>query len=583
MPGDTFLDKPEQPEQPCPYQKLPYNYYKKTTLYDRSIREHDESIRELSHHKLARDIVHRAFFRDEDKKDLKKILEMLEEHSNFQVLKVESVLNKSQWAMHQMFANSYNIKETEENYHGTKYADEIAEEGFRGALCRGSKYGNGICSSTNAWKGISYCDWEGISYCDRDRYEFKLLILSVHVGPSAGGWQDRKDFGKDANGNPILTLTNPTGTIKCSKYESQLLVKAIITGRYMHENNHTIAHKNFVGFYNPGLVKCIQYNNTPSVGVGSAIGASSASAASVASAASGASGVDTENRRSCGTVVKIFNFPQEKYKMYLGFICVIRKIELDGKRLFFFLQVVLDPNNNPVNAQDVNIHIAMMNDVQFTGYESRYRCCIVLQSEYIQKVHGAIVNVAINAAEEAWKDSVGIQAIESGKCAKFAASTANDNDNDNEYIDSLGYNYAHYDYYIDQEVFIQPCLTKNKDNKKYEKFVGWRGIIMRIMSRKGKNWNGKDFILFVKPTYNQDNNLVTFSDSGIKQLNGNCCGFLKGSERDILNKCIPCKPSHLCNYNACIAKRAEQKRNMNAEVVILSDATEQSGPKKARI
>ena len=275
------------------------------------------------------------------------------------------------------------------------------------------------------------------------------------------------------------------------------------------------------------------------------------------------------------------DFPQEKYKKYLGFICVIRKIKLDGKRLFFFLQVVLDLYNNPVNAQDVNTHIAKMNHGQLAGYEGRDRCCIVLQSEYVTKVHGAIVDVAINAAAVAWKDSIGAPAIGSNKCTRFDSGTAHVK----EFVDHLSYNYAHYDYYVGQEVFIESSLTYNKKYKKYEKFVDWRGVIMRIISR-----DSKDFTLFVKPMYDQDNkpvydqdNKPTFDiDFQIRQLNGESFRFLNGPDRDILN-CLPCKAAHLCVYNAYSFKRAEHKRAQRAVLAMLSDAAEQSGSKKARI
>jgi len=141
----------------------------------------------------------------------------------------------------------------------------------------------------------------------------------------------------------------------------------------------------------------------------------------------------------------------------------------------------------------------------------------------------------------------------------------------NAYVDHVHPHHA-----VGQEVYIEPSLTSTKQYKKYEKFVDWRGTIMRIMAR-----DGKDLILFVQPTHDQDDKPAPpTTDFEIVQLNGGAFRFLKGLERHILN-CLPCKLGHLWIRNAASDVRAELKRKRRWADDKNDDADE-AGAKKAR-
>lgn len=541
MPSDTFLDKPEQP---CPYENLPDDYYKKTTLFNSDLQEQPHPI-------LACDMLHNTFFRSEDKRNLENTVKLLEQKSNFKVKKLESIMNKRLWTEHKRFAESNNIQNTHEHYHGTKdpkNADKIAEQGFTEPInkeVRRSKYGEGYYTSTKPW--------EALSYCNGNREEFKMMIVSTHIGPHTGGWQDGKDFGKDVNGNPNLTFTSSSGTIFCAKSKSQLLVMGIITLSYIHEKEHTEAHKNFVEFYNPDLARRIQDNKASriSAGVGGVAGAGSTPGGQIKT---------HHQYLTEGQVVKICNFQEKKFN---DFICLIRKIILgiNKNEKFYFLQPVFDNNNEPVNTQDVNMYIANMNMGQYRGYEGRDRCCIILQSNNIQLVDGAIADAAIDIAAAAWADTAGVPTVGSDTYTGFAISDTVTN----KYSDSI-----HKYHKVGEEVFIDEKLCDNKNNKKYEKYVGCRGEIKKI-----KACDGENFWFFVHLTHDQDDNPISAStEDNLLNLNGKGFKFLNGPERDIL-KFLPCKASYIQTKTNYTIERAKVNRAKRA--------AEQSGSKKARI
>ena len=500
------FDHRDQLEQPYPYENLPDSHYEKTTLYNRDFTVQSQP-------KLACDMLHSTFFKSETKEDLDYTLQRIEKLSNVQVTKIESVINKAQWNMHQMFAKSYNIQDkARQNYHGTKnpkYADEIAQHGFRGALCERRIWGKGIYSSSNPW--------EALSYCDVDENIFKLLILDVHVGPHTVGWQDRVDFGKDANGNAILTLTNPIGTIFCSMKEPQLLVKGIITVRYMYENKHTMEIQNYVKFYNEGLKKRIIDNNVRRIGAGAGAGSGSgygSGAGAGAGAGAGYASVSVRGFASGSTV---------------------------GSSV---------AGGSAVSGSVVRGSAA-------SGY-------VIGDS-----VHGS-VSIASSSASGTtatiWANSVGAPVIGSG----FAiGGITNDI---YEYVDS-----NHGIHIVGEEVLIDENLTKNKQCKKYEKFVDYRGKIRKIMA-----YGGKNFIFFVELLYDKDNKPVSNTTSSeIKELNGNGFKFLRGLDRRFL-ECLPCKLSHIQTKNDRNIKNAEFKRAKRTAAAMLNDTANQSGVKKVK-
>ena len=227
----------ERPEQLNPFDTMPPGSFKRTALYDRSLPMH------TTHGKLACQIVCDSFFSQGYSSDLQDSLLALEAHSNFQIMKIDSVQNKAQYDIHEMFRKAYGIAETRRNFHGSDLATTISEEGFRSAVCKRAMYGKGIYSAKNVWEAVSYCDLDTIT----------VLIVSVHVGPHKIGYRNQEDFGVNANGKPYLTLTNIDETIFCSKYEAQLFPTVEITLRYMYENKHTDEHQKFVRFYSTAL------------------------------------------------------------------------------------------------------------------------------------------------------------------------------------------------------------------------------------------------------------------------------------------------------------------------------------------
>lgn len=56
-----------------------------------------------------------------------------------------------------------------------------------------------------------------------------VLVCELLVGPCASGSYGQQDFGYDADGKAILTLTNDEQMIMCSSQETQLLVVGYIT------------------------------------------------------------------------------------------------------------------------------------------------------------------------------------------------------------------------------------------------------------------------------------------------------------------------------------------------------------------
>lgn len=542
MPGDSFLDKPEQPRQPCLYENLPDGHFEQTTLYDIGLQQQPDA-------KFAREILHDTFFKNEGKADLEHTLERFKFLSNHQVLKVESVLNKPLWCMHEMFKRLYKIEDTRTHYHGSDHADVVARNGFRGSCSQRSRWGKGIYNSSDPWEAFSYCNGDVM----------KMIITLVHIGPHTGGWQDRIDYGVDANGKPNLTLTDPSGTIFCCAGESQLLPTAIVTVRYMNEIPNTAAHYAFVKQYSKRVWNII--NSAPSLGAGGAGGAANAAVATPGG------WIQTQHHFFAeGHVVTVKDGPRldAKYKEYADCTCVIRKIINKGQCYFFFLQVVFDKDGKPVDAQTVYRHIAQMNIGFFKPYEGRDRCCLIVKPSCVEPLHGPIFKAAIDAGAAAWADSVGAPPVGAGSRAGFPVAAAAAN----EYADSLHYHYA-----VDKEVYIQPALTKNKQNKKYEKFVGWRGTIKRIMAK-----DGKDFYFFVYLTHDENDKPAT-PEIEMVQLNGGGYKFLKGpDERRILN-CLPCKAQHIYLYNDYSRKRAELMRAKRA-IDAMIDAGDQGGATK---
>jgi hypothetical protein len=156
--------------------------------------------------KLARGIIRDTFFKSEVSGDLDYNLQWVQIHSNWQVMGVESVLNKPLYTMHKAFGDAYKIEDTRVHYHGSDMAELIAKVGYRGSACVRRKYGVGIYSSPDPWEALSYANGDA---ANKSEFVVKMLITSVHIGPYTGGWQDRMDYGVDANGKQIYSPSRP--------------------------------------------------------------------------------------------------------------------------------------------------------------------------------------------------------------------------------------------------------------------------------------------------------------------------------------------------------------------------------------
>ncbi len=574
LPGPTFLDQPEPPKPPCLYENLPDGHVEIRTVYDRGLQLQDQPDA-----RLARGIIRDTFFKSEVSGDLDYNLQWVEIHSNWQVMGVESVLNKPLWAMHKMFGEAYKIDDTRVLYHGSDMAELIAQVGYRGAASKRSKFGKGIYSSSDPWEALSYANGDA---ANKSEFVVKMLITSVHIGPHTGGWQDRIDFGVDANGKQNLTLTDPTGKIFCSKFENQLLPTAIITMRYMFENPHTRDHQNFVGgCYNVNLWKLIHVPIKPAPigaggaggagGVGGAAGAVVAAGAAGAAAAPGSKWIEAQHSFwKVSQVVTICNNYGGKYRDYVGCTGVIRKIIAKDQCFFFFVQIALDKDATPVNFKDINTAITKINIGSFVKFEGRDRCCLIVKANCMQDVRdNTTIGAAIAAGTAAWVDSVGAPAVAGGTRSGFAVgAVATD-----EYADSLHYLHA-----VGKEVYIEESIMNNKQYHKYSKFVDYRGTIKRIMAK-----GGKDYIFFVELTHDKDDKPVCKdkTEEELRWRNGGGFKFLQGLDRHFLN-CFPAKQTHIQAYNDYTKRRFELMRKKRAADAMLDLSGDQGPAKQGR-
>jgi hypothetical protein len=74
----------------------------------------------------------------------------------------------------------------------------------------------------------------------------------------APGTKDQVDFGCDAHGQSILTLTNPSGTILCASQENQLLATYKITVRFLANMPFSPLHHSIVKIYHPVVFDMIK-------------------------------------------------------------------------------------------------------------------------------------------------------------------------------------------------------------------------------------------------------------------------------------------------------------------------------------
>ena len=78
------------------------------------------------------------------------------------------------------------------------------------------------------------------------------------IRTQAPGTKDQVDFGCDAHGQSILTLTNPSGTILCASQENQLLATYKITVRFLANMPFSPLHHSIVKIYHPVVFDMIK-------------------------------------------------------------------------------------------------------------------------------------------------------------------------------------------------------------------------------------------------------------------------------------------------------------------------------------
>lgn len=185
------------------------------------------------------------------KQGLKELLSVIYDETNYEIKKITKVYNPCIEYMHESFRMCYDIQNEKQVYHGTTFesAENIIHGGFRGVGCR-SKFGKGIYSSTSVWECLLYAN----PSLEND-WEQTFVVANLLVGPSAVGKQDMVNFGKDKQGQQILTLTDEKGQIFCASKDDQLAVKYQITVKYDFMKPRTDAKIQKVMYLHPFISK----------------------------------------------------------------------------------------------------------------------------------------------------------------------------------------------------------------------------------------------------------------------------------------------------------------------------------------
>lgn len=153
--------------------------------------------------------------------DLPQLIHTVATQSNYLVCDITRLENAAQRQMHEQFKNSYAITNTRQVYHGTGQAPLIARVGFRGAASERAKYGKGIYTSSCVYHALAYAE-----LTPEDK--LTVLVVQLHVGATGLGRQDQVDFGHNARGERILTLTNLEGDIFCASHGTLALSHAFL-------------------------------------------------------------------------------------------------------------------------------------------------------------------------------------------------------------------------------------------------------------------------------------------------------------------------------------------------------------------
>jgi len=209
----------------------------------------------------------KSCFGEERPSGVQALVDGIAEKSYFQVLSVTRLQNVPRHAMHKSFARIYDIPATVRTvYHGTseENARIIAQLGFRNAASQRARFGKGIYAAASVWEALAYAEPDA-------EYVQTFLVADLIQGPTRVGHENMADFGKDLEGQQILTTTNPEETIFCAAYEDQLYAHYRVTVRFMVERPLCPLVHNRVGVYHPVIWKRIKERTNataPAAGVG---------------------------------------------------------------------------------------------------------------------------------------------------------------------------------------------------------------------------------------------------------------------------------------------------------------------------
>ncbi len=189
----------------------------------------------------------------QDSRASHELLRAIADNTNYEVERVVRVMNRQHYQMQRAFAENYAIHAPRKVFHGTSEAGAglISAVGFKGAASRRAMFGRGVYTSPDVWNALAYAKPHTTS-----RQEVVAAVLLQ--GPTALGRPDQIDFGVDADGSEILTLTNADGSILCAAKENQLLATHRFTLRYMVERGFMRRHRETVRIVHADIAVLIQ-------------------------------------------------------------------------------------------------------------------------------------------------------------------------------------------------------------------------------------------------------------------------------------------------------------------------------------
>lgn len=181
----------------------------------------------------------------------KEIVDEVNNKTGYLIKKITKVKSGFNEYMFNAYRTARCLDETYKNvFHGTcdNNVEQICKENFSLLKIKKTLYGVGIYTASSFFTGLCYAT-------PNVNNEQTVIIAKLLVGPIAIGKPGQTDYGKDANNNPILTLTDNTGTYNCASNSNQLLIIATITVECQtikHQDNIPLlkSQLNYVIYYN---------------------------------------------------------------------------------------------------------------------------------------------------------------------------------------------------------------------------------------------------------------------------------------------------------------------------------------------